>query len=372
MSLSDQSPQHDLSRRAFVKSALGAAVAAGVGPTILRAGETRMNATTETGRPLIIGSGQHTYQVIDEWAKLPSGKKFGNTHGVCETADGRIFIHNASPTGDCVCEFDPQGKFIRSWGKEYSPGAHGMQLRTEGGEEFLYFATTSNHTCAKTDLKGERVFGLEYPKDARNAKGEPCYADDDKKPAAAKYSPTNIAFAPGDNGGDFYVADGYGSNYIHQYNGKGEYIRTWGGTGTDVGQLRCPHGIWCDTRDPSKPQLVVADRSNVRLQYFTLDGQYVSTISHELRAPCHFDQRNGELLIPDLHGRLTIFDKDNKLVIHLGDNPNPKLRGNNAVPQDELRPGVFCSPHQAIWDRAGDIYVVEWLKYGRVTKLQRA
>jgi hypothetical protein len=88
---------------------------------------------------------------------------------VCETADGRIFIHNASPSGDCVCEFDPDGKFIRSWGKEYNPGAHGMQLRIEGGEEFLYFATTSNHTCAKTNLKGERVFQLEYPKDAKNA-----------------------------------------------------------------------------------------------------------------------------------------------------------------------------------------------------------
>jgi hypothetical protein len=121
-------------------------------------------------------------------------------------------------------------------------------------------------------------------------------------------------------------------------------VRTWGGTGSDAGQLKCPHGIWCDTRDANNPQLVVADRSNVRLQYFTLDGKYVSTVTHELRHPCHFDQRNGELLIPDLHGRLTIFDRENNLVTHLGDNPDPKQRGNNGVPKEQLKPGIFCSP----------------------------
>src|SRR5205085_8372872 len=102
-------------------------------------------------KPLVIGIGKHTYEVQDDWAKLPDGKKFGNTHGVCETADGRIFIHSPSPTGDAVVEYDPDGKFIRSWGEEFKQGAHGMQLRVENGEEFLYFATTSQHTVVKTN-----------------------------------------------------------------------------------------------------------------------------------------------------------------------------------------------------------------------------
>src|SRR5204862_5296995 len=146
---------------------------------------------------------------------------------------------------------------------------------------------------------------LRYPKDAKNAKGEPCYADE------GKFVPTFIAFGPT---GDFYVTDGYGSNYVHRYNIKGEYISTFGGTGNGEGQLKCPHGIWCDTRDAANPMIVVADRSNVRLQYFTLDCKYISMVKDELRQPCHFDQRNGELLIPDLFGRVTIFDKNNKLV----------------------------------------------------------
>src|SRR5437763_11019712 len=113
--------QADISRRDFVKTTLGAAVAAACAPVILRA-EDKAGA-----KALVIGKGEHTYEVIDQWAKLPAGKKFGNTHSICETADGRIFIHNASV--DSVCEFDPDGKFIRSWGPEYKQGAHGMQLR---------------------------------------------------------------------------------------------------------------------------------------------------------------------------------------------------------------------------------------------------
>ena len=36
------------------------------------------------------------------------------------------------------------------------------------------------------------------------------------------------------------------------------------------------------------PALVVADRGNRRLQYFSLDGQHIKFVTEELRAPCHF------------------------------------------------------------------------------------
>jgi len=344
----------NVSRRDFVRTTLGAAVAAACAPVVLGA-EDKSGA-----KSLVIGKDEHTYEVIDQWPKLPAGKKFGNTHSACETADGRILIHNVSV--DSVCEFDPDGKFIRSWGEQYKQGAHGMQLRKEAGEEFLYFATTNQHFVAKTTLDGKQLFKLEYPKDAMNAQGKPCYD------GPGKYNPTNIAFHPTD--GSFYVADGYGSNYVHHYDKDGKYIRTWGGTGSNPGEFKCPHGIFCDTRDANNPMIVVADRANVRLQYFTLDGKYISTVTHELRHPCRFDQRGGELLIPDLHGRLTIFDKDNNLVTHLGDSPDPAT-WNNRYPDEKREPGKFYEPHDAIWDRAGNIYVTEYLYDGRVTKLRR-
>src|SRR5689334_12256475 len=110
----------DPSRRAFLKStALTAVTASAVAalascahheepkPIALHTEDKTMP------KPLVIGIGHHTYEVQDDWAKLPQGKEFGNTHGVCETADGRIFIHSPSKTGDSVAEFDPDGKFIR-------------------------------------------------------------------------------------------------------------------------------------------------------------------------------------------------------------------------------------------------------------------
>src|SRR3954468_9785661 len=276
-----------LSRRDFVKTTLSAAVAVAVAPAILHA-EDKADA-----KALVIGKGDHTYEVIGNWAKLPEGKKFGNTHGVCETADGRIFVHNASPTGDAVAEFDPDGKFIKSWGAQYKQGAHGMQLRKEGNDEFLYLATTSQHVVAKTTLDGEVLMTLEYPKEAKNAKGEPCYAD------GGRYLPTNIAFHPTD--GSFYVADGYGSNYIHRYDAKGQYLSTFGGKGAGDGQLNCPHGIWCDTRDAANPVLIVADRTNERIAVFSLDGKFTKNYKPEAAAyrhPCHFDQRGEYLVCP--------------------------------------------------------------------------
>jgi len=133
----------------------------------------------------------------------------------------------------------------------------------------------------------------------------------------------------------------------YSYNAKGEWVQSWGGGGKEPGRMNCPHGIWCDTRDPNNPVIVVADRSNVRLQFFTMDGKFIKIVKDELRAPCHFDQQGTDLLIPDLHGRVTIFDKDNKLITHLCDNPDPAKRGNHGVKPDELKPGQFCTPHGA-------------------------
>lgn len=362
-------------RRSFLKQVLAGAVAAGAAPLYIRADDKAAS------KKIIVGRDAHQYEVLDDWAKKPEGYTFGNTHAVAETADGRIFVHHAGgdKAKDSVAVFDPDGKFITSWGKEYRQGAHGMQLRKEAEGEFLYLATTSQRTVLKTDLDGKVLFQLEYPKDAKNADGKLCYVDgkDSKgkdKPAPNGYSPTNIAFHPTD--GSFYVADGYGSNYVHKYDAKGQYLSTFGGKGSGDGQLSQPHGIWCDTRDAAKPLIVVADRANERLSYFDLDGKFVKISkpttpnATPYRYPCHFDQRGEFMLIPGLHGVVSIVDRKDEVYTYLGDNPDDAARGKNGYPKDKLIPGIFVAPHGAIWTKAGDIYVGEWLPYGRVTKLR--
>ncbi|MCC6489422.1 MAG: hypothetical protein IT364_18120 [Candidatus Hydrogenedentes bacterium] len=305
-------------------------------------------------KPVILGEGRHTYELVEGWGRTPAHIQYGYTHGVCEDRNGRIYIHNQSPHSMVV--FDSDGTFITSWGAEYEGGAHGLQLNRENGEEFLYLALTSQNRCVKTTLDGEVVWEIGCPMDSGVYK-EP-----------SEFVPTNIAIAPN---GDFYVADGYGLSYIHQYSAKAEYIRTWGGKGDAPGKMKCPHGIFVDTRG-EQPVLVVADRANVRLQYFDLEGKHLGFVTDDLRFPCHFDIREGDLLIPDLYGRVTIFDRDNKLITHLGDNPGVEKReGYPNLPHADRVPGTFISPHGAIGDRDGNLYVVDWVSAGRVTKLRR-
>jgi hypothetical protein len=357
------SESRGVSRRTFLTAAAASAVAIGF-PAIVGAEDKAGD------KPVIVGQGDHQYQWVDNWAKLPDGKKFGNTHAVVVLADGRVLIHNESPTGDATCIFDPDGKFITSWGKEYAGGAHGMDLRTENGKEFLYLAPTSMHRVFKTTVEGEQLMDLHYPAAAMDAKDNQVVPD---YKGPNKFVPTFIAVPPESvsPNGDFYVTDGYGSSYVHRYDGKGNYIQSWGGLGTDPGKMNCPHGIWCDTRVEKQPMIVVADRANVRLQWFTLDGKLIKMKLDDLRHPCMLDQRGTDLLVPDLKGRVTLLDGDNKLICHLGDNPDTSQWANNGVKQADTKPGVFCTPHSARFDADGNIYVVEWLPYGGVTKLKK-
>lgn len=301
----------------------------------------------------VLGGGSHTYEFSGDWAKTPATVRFGYTHGVAIDRHHRVIIHNRSK--DAVAFFDHKGRFVKSWGPEFAQGAHGMLLSSEGGQEFLYLADPERHLVAKTTIDGEYVWTLHMPKESG------VYANE------AQYKPTNVALGPN---GDVYIADGYGLSYIHQYNAKAEYIRTWGGKGSEPGKLDCPHGIWLDTRGEA-PVIVVADRTNARLQYFSLDGKHISFVTNDLRRPCHFDQRNGELLVPDLYGEVTIFDRDNKLITHLGDNPDVwKTKGWPNIPHEQRPAGKFVSPHAACWDHDGNIYVVEWIEDGRVTRLR--
>lgn len=348
-----RSSQTASSRRNFLKGAGVAAAGVIAAPTILRAVEI-----PASGHGSIQGDGEHKYEWLHNWITVPDSVKLGDCHGIQQSADGRIFIHQNGTPSMIVCE--PSGKIIKIWGPEYQGGAHGLQLRKEGNEEFLYLALTNQHRVVKTNLEGEVVFDIKYPKDSG------VYPDPNK------YVPTNIAFHP--TNGDFYVADGYGLSYVHIYDINGNYKSTFGGAGTAPGKMKCPHGIYTDERS-GEPKLVVADRSNNRLQYFTMGGKHLSFVQGKVddgivRSPCHFHVRGTDMLIPDLRGRITILDKDNKAVGELFDNSDPKKRANHGVPKEQRYDGQFVCPHGAIWDQAGDIYVVEWIVGGRITKLR--
>ena len=253
------------SRRTFMAGAAAAAVT----PFFVKA------ADKSGSRPVITGVGQYQYECIHDWGELPPHIRYGNTHGVCEDSQGHIYIHHtvhpSSQSDDTIVVFDAKGKFVRSWGSQYKDGAHGIYLSKEAGTEYLYLCDQLHGIVTKRTLKGEEVWTMGYPQEATP------YAKGPRKPGL-NYRPTNIAIA---SNGDFYVADGYGSSYINQYDKNAKYIRTFGGTGSDpkgAASLSTPHGLLVDRRTTPNT-LLVADRDNSRISRFSLNGEHIGFIS---------------------------------------------------------------------------------------------
>lgn len=302
-----------------------------------------------------LGSGAYRYRWVHDWGRLPDNKEIGNTHG-CMVVDkqGRILVN--TDTEQAVMIYSPDGKVVGSWGKEYRGGLHGMCLRVEDGQEVLYLAHTSRHEVLKTTIDGKVLWTIGWPESSGIYSKE------------GEYNPTAITVS---QDGRVYVGDGYGKSWVHVYDCNQKYIKSFGGPGKDKGKFQTPHGIWIDTRG-KQPLVLVCDRENSRLQWFTLDGEFVRMMDQDLRRPCSvFALADGAFAIADLAGRVSILDKNDKVVQHLGDTADPKLRAQNGVPRDQWQDGMFFSPHSVCADSAGNLYVMDWNSLGRVSKLEK-
>ncbi|HKI31199.1 MAG TPA: twin-arginine translocation signal domain-containing protein [Gemmataceae bacterium] len=188
-----------MQRRNFLKTAAAGAALAATGPYFLGA------ADKAGSKGPVLGSGEHRYECVHNWGELPADFPWQTTHGVCVDAAGLVSIthmgHDGKAPLDVVLVFDPKGKFVRSFGKDFFLGGHGIDVRNEGGEVFLYLCNMMPvRSVVKTTLKGEVVWNKSFPQEAK------VYKD------VNGFAPTNVAL--GADGG-FYVGDGYGSNYIH-------------------------------------------------------------------------------------------------------------------------------------------------------------
>ena len=354
---SDQPVSPKRTRRDFLQTTGTVAAVAAFAPHVV--------ASDKAGtKPAIVGEGDHRYECVHGWGELPKQIRWGATHGVTIDEEGLIYIKHQSyakePVMDAIVVFDRDGKYVRSFGKEYHGGGHGIDIRKEDGQEFLYLSDVKNRRVAKTDLKGEIVWTKDYPR-------EPDVYENENQ-----YRPTNIAFAPGVV---FYIGDGYGSSYIHQYDKDAKWIRTWGGVCEEPCKMKTPHGLWLDARPGRTPSLVVADRANARLQYFTLDGNHIGFVD-TVSFPADIDIQGDIMLVPDLHARVTLYDRDNNVITHLG--YSPEWTEKALANKFEMRStpsmwvdGRFVHPHDACFDHDGNIFVTEWVATGRVSFLRR-
>ena len=321
----------------------------------------------------VIGSGDHRYELNHDWPQLPDKLRFGNTHGIAVDSQGRLIIahtvHRSSESPDAIAIFDEKGRFVKSWGADMRGGAHGLIVRREGSTEFLYHCDNVKGFVRKTTLDGEVVWVMHAPV----ASG--LYAK------ASEYRPSNLAIAPN---GDIYVADGYGKFYIHHYDSRLRYVRSFGGSREEMnrekgketrkGTTIWPHAIAIDPRG-RKPLLMVGERGdNRRIQYFSLEGKPLHMVKDGVRWPSTFQFRNGVMLMPDLKAVVSLFDRNNRLIAHLGDGQQKDGRtyeGLRTQERSAFPAGRFIAPHDACFDANGNIFVAEWVEAGRVSKLRR-
>lgn len=357
---------YQLTRRQFVQTALTWGTTLATTPLIM--------TEAKTERRLVVGEGEYQYEVYHHWPQLPDRYSWQTTHNVAVDRAGNLYvIHEGKfdlKEHPSIFVFDDQGRFVRAFGEQFQGGGHGLEVRGENGEEFLYVcAYQMRKTFAKLTLKGEIVWQQYAPMEAGiYAEGED--TNREAKWGRDRFMPTNFAFL--DDGG-FLLADGYGSYCIHRYDKDGRWMSCFGGPGDGQGTFNTPHGLTIDRRSAGEPTVVVCDRAHHTLQQLTLDGQHLQTIAG-FGLPANLDTWKNLMVVPELYARLTLLNEHFEVVARLGDDTERIKQDNKfTIRRDpnQWLPGKFVHPHDACFAPDGSIYVAEWVGSGRITKLRK-
>ena len=352
-------------RRHFIQNAALATAAIAAKPSF------GFSILTEKAKPAdtIIGHNGYTYKVDKNWAKISANSNpLLNCHEMVQDSKGRL-IMIGDHTHNNILVFDKSGSLLDSWGTAF-PGGHGLTLTKEGGEDFLFIVDCGYYQdktgkgqaqagqVVKTDLTGRIIFNIGHPRTIG------IYKDDEK------FQPTETAVAPN---GDIYVADGYGSNYIIQYNAKGQYIRHFGGknNANPEHNLVNAHGVAIDTRDPKNPTLICTSREENCFKVFSVEGKFLKRIDLPGMYVCRpvIDGQNiyaGVCWSKDINGKrnantgfITILDKDNKVISNPG-GETPQYKDGILLPTLQMSNPVFQHGHDVCIDEDKSVYVCQW------------
>ncbi len=302
----------------------------------------------------VIGHGSHMYKIDMNWGKLNSSRfPVKDCHEMVQDAKGRIILLT-NHTKNNILIYDKSGKLLDAWGNDY-PGAHGLTLHDENGEEFLYISDNDRHEVIKTTLEGKVIQIFPFPKESGKY----------QKPE--EYIPTETAIAPN---GDIYVADGYGAQYITHYDAEGNIKNIFGGKGNENHLFNNAHGICIDDRDSQNPILLITARQQNKLKRFTLDGTYIDSIDLPGAYICRPVIHNKYIYLATIWsgdgsegtGFISILDENNKLISAPGGSA-PNYENDKLNPMHQaLR--VFRHPHDVCVDEDENLYVAQWNSWG--------
>ena len=283
---------------------------------------------------VIVGSGNYTYEVNEDWARLPDGWHAPMAAVTVDSQD-RVYGFNRGQRG--VIVFDKQGNYLYDWGETGFSFPHAIYA---DGQDNIWIVDRNDQQALKYTPQGELLMTI----------GEKGYrSDTGADPAdfgSSGYTqvtrggepfnmPAGIAVAPS---GDIFIADGYANARVHRFGADGALLKSWGEPGEGPGEFMLPHGACVDNRG----NVLIADRENDRVQVFTQDGEFVAQWHTKLIGPavvwqdadsvCYVAEHNG--------GYFSILNADGELLARWGD-------------------AKYRSCHGAAGDSEGSIYFVQ-------------
>ena len=297
---------------------------------------------------VIIGHNSHRYKVDLNWGALDSKQyPVNDCHEMVQDSKGRIVLLTNHVKNNVII-YNKKGQLEEVWGTEF-PGAHGLTLNVEGGQDFLYITDTERHEIIKTTVDGKIVQKFSVP-------------DTKEYKELGQFVPTETAIA---ENGDLYVADGYGLQYMLHYNSAGKLLNIFGGKGDCPEHFDNAHGICIDKRSGEETLLITARMRN-QLKRFSMQGELLEII----------DLPGAYICRPVIHGEhvflatiwsgegqpntgfISILDKNNQLISAPGGN-NPTYK-NGKLEKMFQTLKIFKHPHDVCVDDEENLYVAQW------------
>jgi DNA-binding beta-propeller fold protein YncE len=369
------------------------------------------------------------FEVDPVFFKLPNAWKFAQVSSVaCDKHDNvwvlqrPYTVHSNEKTGPSVMEFDPKGNYIKGWGgKDWGVGK-GFQWPEE---EHGISIDDQDHVWISGNWNDDQIYKFtnegQLIKQFGNSEGGYKKTNAD---TSDFWMPATAVVYPKTN--ELFVADGYGNNRVIVVDAEtGAFKRMWGAFGsvpkdipprakdirketqegdsrfggaeqfrtqyflnggkerpgeTVAGQPPYPPALKPDPADPGPPQfnlvhdlkisadglVYVADRRNMRVQTFTLEGKFLKSVFVDRWCKENCGGTNTQTA-----GSIGFSGDAAQQFVYIGSRTPAQIwvydrqtmQPLYAFGRSGIAPGEFLSFHELTTDSKGNIYTADLMGY---------
>jgi len=333
------------------------------------------------------------YQSIENYFKLPEGRKWGSTSAIEIDKDGKtIWVAERCGANNCldrasgaikpentVLHFDAEGKLINSFGGGMLIFPHGIYVDkdgnvwvTDGQDNGAPPARGRGREAGAPAAPAPQMAGpIGPPADATKGNQVYKFSPDGKllltlgKPGGAAapdffYQPNDITIM---HNGDIVVSEGHGrgNNRVIVFDKNGKKKMEFGKLGTGPGEFDQPHALAVD----SKGRLFVGDRNNNRVQIFDTNYKFVAEWKQFSRPSGVYIDKQDNIYVADSESGSVSRNHDGwKRGLRIGSAkdgtvkyfiPDPETRTNKDTPPF----GGTSAAEGVVADAAGNVYGAE-------------